>query len=454
MASFRGCAIAIAVLAAVAARLEGAEPVSLRERVPERGGTTHVVIALKADGLFRPNTPTDEKEAKAPKPLALKVETRLDFAERVIATDPQGRPRRAVRWINQAAAAINGEVRPSEAVVRPEVALLLAERRGGDVVIISPSGPLTRPELDMLDDVADPLLLATLLPEKPVAVGDRWPIGNDDARGLSGYDVLATSALEATLDELDDSTAHVSFSGTIQGATYGGGEGTVRASGSFTFDRKAERIRDLKLTRSETRKPGEIEDGLDVKSTLTVERSGIDTPAALADSVLKAIPDDIAPERLLLVHLSPDGRYRLQHDRDWHIYQETLRQTVLKRLDHGEVVAYCNLTTGPDAGKGRHQDLRQFRDDIRRALGERFGQLLGEGEVEGDPAGGFRYKVAVQGHQGNLGVVWDYFLAASPAGHQLLITFTLAEASVKAFGNQDLQLVGSLRWSENPPSKP
>ncbi|MDR3634248.1 MAG: hypothetical protein P4L84_10605 [Isosphaeraceae bacterium] len=451
MAKIRCCAIVLGVLAAGRAGLGGAEPVALRERVPEKAGATRVVVTLKAEGLFLPNTPTGEKEVKAAKPLTLKVETRLDFAERVVATDAAGQPRRAVRWVNQAAAAINGEVRPSAAVVRPEVALLVAERREGDVVVASPSGPLTRPELDLLDDVGDPLLLGALLPDKPVVAGDRWRIGNDGARGLSGYDVLATNSVDATLEALDDAKAQVKFAGTIRGASYGGGEGTVQAAGSFTFDRKAERIRELKLTRNEVRKPGEVEDGLDVKSTLTLERNDVETPAALADGVLKEVPEEITPERLLLVHLSPDGKYSVRHDRDWHIYHETLRQSVLKRLDRGEVVAYCNLTTGPNAGKGRHQDLRQFRDGVRRAIGEGFGQFLGEGEVEGDPAGGFRYKVAVQGRKGNLGVIWDYFLAAAPNGDQLGIVFTLAEASAKAFGDQDVQLVGSLRWKEETP---
>src|SRR5206468_1422685 len=115
-------------------------------------------------------------------------------------------------------------------------------------------------------------------------------------------------------------------------------------------------------------------------------------------------------------------------------------------LDQGEVVAQCNLTAGPSAGPGRHQDLGQFREDIRRALGRRFGRLLGAGEVGGDPAGGFRYKVAVRGREGDLDVLWDYYLVASPEGDQLLVTFTLAESRAKAFADQDLRLIGSLQW--------
>ena len=119
------------------------------------------------------------------------------------------------------------------------------------------------------------------------------------------------------------------------------------------------------------------------------------------------------------------------HDRHWHTYWDDPKLTVLKRLEDGKVVAQCNLATGPSAGKGRHQDLTQFRDDIRRSLKQRFVQFLGAGEVDGDPAGGFRYKVGVQGREGELGVLWYYYLIASPEGDQVLATFTLAEQDVR-----------------------
>ena len=45
-----------------------------------------------------------------------------------------------------------------------------------------------------------------------------------------------------------------------------------------------------------------------------------------------------------------------------------------------------------------------------------------------------------------MGVVWYYYLLASPEGDQLLATFTLADTEVQAFGGQDEALMGSLRW--------
>src|SRR5262249_7323674 len=119
---------------------------------------------------------------------------------------------------------------------------------------------------------------------------------------------------------------------------------------------------------------------------------------------------------------------------------------VLKRLDAGRVVAQCNLVVGPTAGRGRHQDSTQFRDEVRRVLGQRFVQYIGMGEVDGDPAGGYCYKVGVQGREGDLDVVWYYYLVASPTGEQLVVTYTLAAQDAQAFGEEDIEMLRTLRW--------
>jgi hypothetical protein len=81
---------------------------------------------------------------------------------------------------------------------------------------------------------------------------------------------------------------------------------------------------------------------------------------------------------------------------------------------------------------------------------DRFVQFLGAGEVEGEPDGGFRYKLGVQGREGDLGLLWYYYLIASPRGEQLLATFTLAESDAKDFAEDDIALVVSLQWNDPP----
>jgi hypothetical protein len=352
-----------------------------------------------------------------------------------------------VRHVVQAASAINGEVRPAAATIRPEVALLVVERLDGDgsVVAVSPAGPLTRSELELVQGLGDPLALGDLLPSQPVAVGEHWRPRAAAALALSGYDTLSSNKLDAALESVDNARAWIRLKGQIQGSALLG-PGTITCEGFATYDRQAGRIDQLELKRTETRQPGPIEAGLDVKSTLSVTCRPAEPPAALTEASLAGTSLEVTPERELLRLTTPGGKATILHDRHWHAFWDDPKLSVLKRLERGQVIAQCNLMVGPAAGQGRHQDVSQFRDDVRRALKQRFVQFLGAGEIDGDPAGGFRYKVGVQGREENLGVVWYYYLVAGPEGDQLLATFTLALEHVDLFSDQDLKMIGSLRW--------
>lgn len=445
---------------ATLAAARGAEPLSLRESASP-GSVTKVRVDFSAQGLYQPESPPGGEPvasgkgtaSEKPKGLALKVETRYEFLERIVKVDAEGRPTLALRRATRAGSAINGEVRPSSSALRPEVATLLAEVRPGGVEVGSLGGPLTRGELELVQGPGDPLAMGGLMPVEPVALLGRWKVSEASALSLSGYDTVLSQTLEATLAAVDETSATVRLRGEVRGKALGG-EGTIALSGSYVFDRAAGRIRKLTLDRAETRRPGPVEAGLDVRSTLEVVREAAEPTGSVSDAALKRLdPEREAadparrPDRLTLLLNSADGRFTLRHDRDWHTYWDDPRLTILKRLDsRGETVGQCNLSTGPRAGKGRHQDLDQFRDDVKKGLGARFSGFLGAGEVEGDPAGHFRYKIGAQGKQGDLGVVWYYYLIASPEGEQVVATFTLASLAVSTFGNEDERLIGSFRW--------
>lgn len=447
MDAVKTCAIGIAALLASLAvpGMAGAAPpvaVKLKE-VARAHATTRATVNLKARGTYNPAAAPG---GSGPPPLALKVESELAFIERVTASNAAGQTGRAVRRITRAASAVNGEVRPMSSALRAEVALLVAEVHAkGNVAVYSPLGPLTRSELEIVQGPGDPLTLGGLLPDAPVVIGGRWKVSDSAARSLSGYDLIVSNGLEATLESADPARAKVRLRGEVRGSALGG-EGTMACDGSFTFDRKAGLLDRLTFDRAETRRPGPVEGGLDMKSTLTVTRAIAEIPDELTDAALDRVVLNPGPGRDDLLLNGVGGKYSLRHDRDWHIVWDDPRLTVLKRVEGGRAVAQCNLAVGPNAGKGKHQDPAQFRDDVRKGLGSRFVQFLGSGDVEGNPAGGFRYKVGVQGRQGELPVVWFYYLIAGPEGDQVLATFTLAGSQAASFGDRDETLIGTLRW--------
>lgn len=445
-AGLRALVLAALTLGGSAAR--GDEAIALAERLgPET--TTAARIDMKANGLYRPPLPPDATgpDAKMPKPLDVEIETRIVYRERLLA----GPGRTSARFVRQAASAINGEIRPTARELRSELALLIASRResDGSVVVVSPSGSLTRGELELVEAVGDTLCLADLLPENPVKKGDVWTIRKAALWALTGYDAVKENNLQGTVESISDDMAYLAIKGDVKGS-FLGAEGSMTCEGRFLFDRRAGLVTGLDLDRTESRAPGAVEAGLDLKSKLQVRRAPAEATAELSDAALAGLSPEITPARLLLQLIAPDGRYNLLHDRSWHTYWDDRKLVVLKRFQEGRVDAQCNLIYGPPAPKGKRQDVKEFENDVRRALGKRFGNVVGGGEVDGDPEGGFRYKLGIQGRQDELGVVWYYYLIASPRGEQLLATFTLADSDAAAFGQADEALVGSLQWNDPP----
>jgi hypothetical protein len=400
------------------------------------------VIELQAEGELVPSKLPD---APVPEPIPLKVESRFDFYERALAAGEGSGGGRVVRYARQAAVAINSPGRPLTVVLRPEVTTLVARVVDGQAMTYSVGGPLSRQELDILQGQADPLLWGEMLAAKEVAEGDTWAIGPAVARSLTDYESLASNTLRAKLESLDSSAARIHVAGEVRGAVRGG-EGTMSIDGWVTYDRRSRQITEVQLDRSEKREPGHVEAGFTFKGKLTARRTSVGMPPELSDAVIKELPTTDAPALALLRFSPPGSSYALYHDRDWHLFWEDDRLAVLKRLDHGEILAQCNLSRGPNAGKGRHQDPAQFREDVRKALGTRFKAFVGAGEVTEDTASGFRYKVAVQGRESDRDVLWYYYLLASPEGDQVLATFTLNLADQERFGDRDLEMIGSLTW--------
>jgi hypothetical protein len=383
--------------------------------------------------------------------MPFEVVSRLEWLERTRVVDGSRRARRVVRRLETAEASIGGFRSAGQKLklgVRPENSLIVADRREDTVVLFSAGGPLTRPELDLLQTPGDPLLLAGLLPDGEVRPGDAWTISAQAARALSDYDTVTSCTVKATLESCDESLARVGLLGEIRGLARGAA-GSIAAAGSFVFDRKQGLITRLDLERAEARAAGPAETALDAKSTLKIERVPVPVPDSLSDTNLEGLPLDSDPQRELLLLIPPGGEYTLLHDRSWHLLHDTISRVSLVRVDQGAAVARCDLATGPDAGRGRHQDLDQFRADVRKALAANYGRIVGAGEVGGALGGGYRYRLAVEGIEDESGSIplWYCYLVASAEGEQLFVIFRLTRTGEAAFADEDLRLIGSLEWA-------
>lgn len=421
-----------------AALSQSAEKVSLVERV-ESGVATRVVWVLSAEGTIRPAEPEDGAKPEA---AALKVRSRVAYVDVRLAGPAEG-VGRSSRTIETAEATIEGSgpIRSSNQAMRRGRAALVAERREGRTVVACPSGPLTRDELELAQGPLDPLELAELLPAEPVAAGDRWPLADAAVRILTGYDRIDKHDLEGGVQASDADEVRLDLRGEATGQALGAG-GRMKLAGTIVFDRKLGRVVEVDLRRSEVRAAGPVEAGLEMQSTLKLSR----TPAESKGDAAAEFPPTLPGAWLDLAYQSPGGRYSLTHDRSWYVVAEDDKQVALRRLRDGGVLSQCNLAVAPTLDASTKADLPAFKDEVKKALGDRFERFLDVGEVGGVEPGGTRFRVAALGKQDDQAIRWTYYRLLGPRGEQVVAAFTMREDRTDAFGEADLRLIDGFAW--------
>ncbi len=417
---------------------------------------------LEAEGEYRPAS--TDPEGPAPEALSLEVRSQLRWTEELWKpTDPSlgggdsdSKSRvglGVVRRIEQGGAKIRGELRETTQGLRASRNLLVARRLEDRILVGCPDGPLTRPELDLLEIAADPLVFPDLVPDHDVEVGQSWELGRAIALSFSGYETLATHDLVGRLDSCDPESASITVAGRVRGALLGG-VGVVEIQGRGRIDRRTDQLLELVLDCREEREAGPVQAGLVMTSQVRVEAGASDGSTSTSvwssgrpERDVRVMPWSEDWERIL--YRSPDARFSMIHDRSWHTYWEDDRRSILVQLDLGRVVSQCNIQDGPTIEPGTHLDPGRFRQDIREALGPRFRQFESAQIFEPPvlPDNEFRYRVAVRGEAGQAEVVWFYYLLSHPDGRQLMATFTLSGPHRASFGDVDRRMMASLRWT-------
>lgn len=435
--------------------------IGLRERVdPNR--VIRTASAMTAEGTYLldpaadPNLTLKPEEIK-PETLKIQVQTRLVVQDRWQLADKADSASAGVllsrRMVELAETKLGGQIRASQTSLRADRRRFLVDIHEEHVRHGSLDGTISRQELEALTQPGDGITLWTLLPKTDVATGDRYKLDTLAAKSLTLFDLIAVNALEGKIEKVTDQTVEIQISGDVRGAVLGA-EGKMTITGRLTFNREQGFVDFLRVERDESRRPGNVEAGLEIHSKLEVRRSVMDTiPESLSDESKRTWPGVVEPEHLRLFWSEPSGLFTLEHARDWHVTWTDTQETVMKRVDRGgAVVAQFNLKKGAVVQPGHHQDPQQFRDDVQKAMGQRFRRIFGEGILNRRESEGFGYKLAIEGVIQELPVVWYYYLMASPAGDQYLGTVTTMASELETSQKDGLALMESLRWIPQPSS--
>ncbi len=406
------------------------------------GDVDRVAVLLEVGGRLKEIVKEKIRRDK----LSVVCNIRYDEKTLEMPETPDGRAQ-SVRYYHNISAVVKVEQDGIKPVLRPERRLIGAEADGRRRTLFSPRGTLTRKELELIDIVADSLLLDRLLPARPVAVGDKWKLPETLLVALLGLDEAEKAEVQSTLADVTDDVARFELAGTVEGTTDGVAT-TIELKAKYRFNRKTNRIDWIGLLVKEDRGIGHVAAGLNVIARLQLRIAPLadaKSSANLTDAALEGFDLEPTDELTRLVYLPEKGDWQFTYDRRWHVTDDRGELVVLQMLDRGELIAQCNVSPLPKREPDRQITLEEFQDDVKKALGESFGRFVRASQFAGESDHRV-YRVVVQGEVEQLPIQWNYYLVVDRHGRQAVFAFTIEQAMVDRFGKADEELIGALRF--------
>jgi hypothetical protein len=400
-----------------------------------------VTLELEVGGTMR--VPKDRGGSAETDELPMSVAAKLVYDEHRLAPATGSRAVRSVRWYKDAGATIKVHNDGKTPRLSDARRLIVAENPGGRLVHSSPGGLLEREELDLLDAVGDSLAVDGLLPSEPVGDGATWNADPDVIASLLALDTVASCQVQSVLDKFNADFALVRLAGSVMGSVDGAAT-ELELRGIYLFDRKHQRVTRCNLAVKEIRSIGGATPGLDSVAKLRLNVKPIAGSEQLTEATIAPLREP-GKQRLDLLRLdAANQNFRVIHDRRWFLTSKDRETTTLRRVEGADVVAHCSITALAPKSAGRQTTLAEFEQDIRRSLGESFGQLV----LSREWMNAYRHhclEVVVRGTAQEVPVEWHYYLVAPEAGPRVSVSVTIEGQMVERLGNADRALVNGIQ---------
>lgn len=318
---------ALVALAAVSAA-HADSPVRLREQFPI-DYQYHVSCRVDLSGQL---TVPAENEKDKPSTVDVRGTSAIEYDERVLENSLGDKPApRTLRLYRRTDLQRTIGGKPQETTIRPSVRRMVILRTGHREVPFSPDGPLTWNEIDLVrTDVFTPAL-ASLLPDRPVSVGDRWQAGPAAIEELTDIEKVEEGSLECRFDEITTLAgrrlARVRFNGTIRGIN-DDGPNKQALDGYFYFDLGSNHLSYLSLSGTHYLLDKDGKTTGAIKGQFVLTRQANASPD-LDDQTVRRLQLEPNADNTLLLYDNPELGIKFLHPRRWRIGQIRGRQVTL-----------------------------------------------------------------------------------------------------------------------------
>ncbi|MCA9239743.1 MAG: hypothetical protein KDA37_06075, partial [Planctomycetales bacterium] len=272
-----------------------------------------VEVELKVGGdlsVRDPQAASGAQDDENVRKLPMSVAGKLAYEEKRL--DDQS----LARYYSEAAATIKVDKGGKQPQLKHDKRLILAQVSKPGLTLSAQSGALSREQLDLLEVIGATPYLDGLLPDKPLAEGEAWPVTADTMGPLLCLDTVSVCEVSNVID--DASKGHVRFqiAGTVHGKVEGADtEFDIRGLGLYSLEHGC--VTHLNLAVKEQRSVGPATPGFVGVAKVNITRQPISTPKLLTSERLALLRAAPRPAMSLLLDAEEQG-FHVLHDRKWY----------------------------------------------------------------------------------------------------------------------------------------
>jgi hypothetical protein len=409
------------------------------------GDLQRVRVAIEIQGNLKTN-PDGKKVTRIP----LGVNATLSYEEKYLVST--GEKCRVARFYEEAKADLRIKDTQQQASLSEEHRLIAVHTNRDEATFLSPHGPLTRDELDLIDVPGNSALGVGLLPSKEVRTGESWVASERVLGLLLGLEAVSKSDVTATLTKVEGDVAIIDMAGLVQGAV-GGVATEIEMKGKLNFTLHDRRLTWMAFALKENRAIGHAEPGFETVARVRVAMQPASASANLGDTVIAELPAETDSGAALLKFEAAKSGFRVLHDRRWRAMVDNGEVSILRLVDRGDLIAQCNISPLPDMTPGKYLALEEFKAEIEEALAKNFGQIIEAAQTKNE--NGLRVlKIVASGTSSELPIQWIYYHVSNEQGRRAAYVFTLEARLLERFGAADDLLTSTFEFTARPGPTP
>ena len=302
---------------------------------------------------------------------------------------------------------------------------------------------LQRSEYELLRNPCDPVALVGLVDQKNVEIGDLWEVNHEPLGRLLNIDHVITSDVQFKLKSADDNMALIHISGHVKGEI----DDVITeldVAGVVQIDRETNRVKAVRININQQTDPGQIAPGFEGQIKLDMRIKPITASKHLTrEKLARVMTSDKIRQSFIL---QPEGApFSVIHSPAWRIIASEEEAAVLRYVQHGNMLAQCNIVCLPNRPADKPLELGEFEAEVRKMIKDQETVSFESSQQVKTATGHPALRVVVEGFESGVPIQWLYYHISNDQGICITCVFTLEKKIASQFGKADQTFVNRLR---------